>query len=108
MTGDGCASWSMFAQLKGSQLCMRLSMDLSAGDTCSTNWLRLPVLLTRIPRSVFSDIPMCPWRLSGIVLYEAARTPKFKLERGKQYFVSGGSVGQPRDNTPKAADIGYA
>jgi diadenosine tetraphosphatase ApaH/serine/threonine PP2A family protein phosphatase len=32
---------------------------------------------------------------------------KLMLERGKQYFVNGGSVGQPRDNNPKAAYVTY-
>ena len=32
---------------------------------------------------------------------------KFQVERGKQYFVNVGSVGQPRDNNPKAAYATY-
>jgi diadenosine tetraphosphatase ApaH/serine/threonine PP2A family protein phosphatase len=28
---------------------------------------------------------------------------RFKIETGKRYFVNGGSVGQPRDNNPKAS-----
>jgi predicted phosphodiesterase len=32
---------------------------------------------------------------------------KFKIEGGKQYFINPGSVGQPRDNNPKAAYITY-
>jgi len=32
---------------------------------------------------------------------------KLRLERGKQYFVNGGAVGQPRDNNPKAAYVTY-
>ncbi len=32
---------------------------------------------------------------------------KFKVEKGKQYFVNPGSVGQPRDNNPKAAYAAY-
>lgn len=32
---------------------------------------------------------------------------KFRLERGKQYFVNVGAVGQPRDNNPKAAYVTY-
>ncbi len=32
---------------------------------------------------------------------------KFKIEAGKQYFVNVGSVGQPRDNNPKAAYVIY-
>jgi len=31
----------------------------------------------------------------------------FKIERGKRYFVNVGSVGQPRDNNPKAAYVVY-
>ena len=32
---------------------------------------------------------------------------KFKVEPGKKYFVNVGSVGQPRDNNPKAAYVIY-
>jgi predicted phosphodiesterase len=32
---------------------------------------------------------------------------KFKVEQGKKYFVNVGSVGQPRDNNPKAAYVVY-
>ena len=32
---------------------------------------------------------------------------KFKVESGKMYFVNPGSVGQPRDNNPKAAYATY-
>lgn len=32
---------------------------------------------------------------------------KFKIESGKQYFVNPGSVGQPRDNNPKATYVIY-
>src|SRR5258708_25119517 len=32
---------------------------------------------------------------------------KFKVEPGKKYFVNVGSVGQPRDNNPKAAYVVY-
>jgi predicted phosphodiesterase len=32
---------------------------------------------------------------------------KFKVEKGKKYFVNVGSVGQPRDNNPKAAYVVY-
>lgn len=32
---------------------------------------------------------------------------KFKVEPGKKYFVNAGSVGQPRDNNPKAAYVIY-
>jgi predicted phosphodiesterase len=32
---------------------------------------------------------------------------KFKLEKGPQYFVNPGSVGQPRDNNPKATYVIY-
>lgn len=32
---------------------------------------------------------------------------KFKVESGKSYFVNPGSVGQPRDNNPKAAYATY-
>ncbi len=32
---------------------------------------------------------------------------KFKVEAGKKYFVNVGSVGQPRDNNPKAAYVVY-
>ena len=32
---------------------------------------------------------------------------KFKIEPGKMYFVGVGSVGQPRDNNPKAAYVVY-
>ena len=31
----------------------------------------------------------------------------FKIERDKRYFVNAGSVGQPRDNNPKAAYVIY-
>jgi predicted phosphodiesterase len=31
----------------------------------------------------------------------------FKIERGKKYFINVGSVGQPRDNNPKAAYVTY-
>ena len=31
----------------------------------------------------------------------------FEMERGKRYFVNVGSVGQPRDNNPKAAYVLY-
>jgi predicted phosphodiesterase len=31
----------------------------------------------------------------------------FKIERGKKYFINVGSVGQPRDNNPKAACVTY-
>jgi len=31
----------------------------------------------------------------------------FKIEKGKQYFVNVGAVGQPRDNNPKAAYVIY-
>jgi predicted phosphodiesterase len=30
-----------------------------------------------------------------------------RIERGKQYFVNSGAVGQPRDNNPKAAYVTY-
>ena len=30
-----------------------------------------------------------------------------RIESGKQYFVNGGAVGQPRDNNPKAAYVSY-
>lgn len=32
---------------------------------------------------------------------------KFKVEPGKKYFVNVGSIGQPRDNNPKAAYVVY-
>ena len=32
---------------------------------------------------------------------------KFKIESGKQYFINVGSVGQPRDNNPRAAYVTY-
>ncbi len=32
---------------------------------------------------------------------------KFKVEAGKEYFVNAGSVGQPRDNDPRAAYVVY-
>jgi len=32
---------------------------------------------------------------------------KFRIERGKKYFVNAGSVGQPRDNDPKAGYVVY-
>ena len=32
---------------------------------------------------------------------------KFKVEKGKQYFVNPGAVGQPRDHNPKAAYATY-
>lgn len=32
---------------------------------------------------------------------------KFKTEAGKKYFVNVGSIGQPRDNNPKAAYVVY-
>jgi diadenosine tetraphosphatase ApaH/serine/threonine PP2A family protein phosphatase len=32
---------------------------------------------------------------------------KFKVEPGRKYFVNVGSVGQPRDNNPKAAYVVY-
>ncbi len=32
---------------------------------------------------------------------------KFKVEQGRKYFVNVGSVGQPRDNNPKAAYVIY-
>jgi diadenosine tetraphosphatase ApaH/serine/threonine PP2A family protein phosphatase len=32
---------------------------------------------------------------------------KFKVEPGRKYFVNVGSVGQPRDNNPKAAYVTY-
>jgi diadenosine tetraphosphatase ApaH/serine/threonine PP2A family protein phosphatase len=32
---------------------------------------------------------------------------KFKVEAGRKYFVNVGSVGQPRDNNPKAAYVIY-
>jgi predicted phosphodiesterase len=32
---------------------------------------------------------------------------KFKVEAGRKYFVNVGSVGQPRDNNPKAAYVTY-
>jgi diadenosine tetraphosphatase ApaH/serine/threonine PP2A family protein phosphatase len=32
---------------------------------------------------------------------------KFKVEPGKHYFVNVGSMGQPRDNNPKAAYVIY-
>jgi diadenosine tetraphosphatase ApaH/serine/threonine PP2A family protein phosphatase len=32
---------------------------------------------------------------------------KFKIEKGKQYFINVGSVGQSRDNNPKAAYVIY-
>jgi predicted phosphodiesterase len=32
---------------------------------------------------------------------------KFKIEKGKQYFVNVGSVGQPRDNNPRAGYVTY-
>lgn len=32
---------------------------------------------------------------------------KFRMERGKNYFVNPGAVGQPRDNNPKAAYVIY-
>ena len=32
---------------------------------------------------------------------------KFRVERGKQYFINAGSVGQPRDGNPKAAYVTY-
>lgn len=32
---------------------------------------------------------------------------RFKIESGKQYFINAGSVGQPRDNNPKAAYVSY-
>jgi len=31
----------------------------------------------------------------------------FAIEKGKQYFICGGAVGQPRDNNPKAAYVIY-
>lgn len=33
---------------------------------------------------------------------------KLRVERGKQYFINGGAVGQPRDNNPKAAYVTYS
>ena len=32
---------------------------------------------------------------------------KFQIEKGKQYFINPGSVGQPRDGNPKAAYAMY-
>jgi predicted phosphodiesterase len=32
---------------------------------------------------------------------------QFKIEAGKQYFINAGSVGQPRDNNPKAGHVTY-
>jgi diadenosine tetraphosphatase ApaH/serine/threonine PP2A family protein phosphatase len=32
---------------------------------------------------------------------------RFQIEKGKRYFVNAGSVGQPRDNNPKAAYVIY-
>lgn len=32
---------------------------------------------------------------------------KFKIESGKQYFINAGSVGQPRDNNPRAGYVTY-
>ncbi|MFO1501236.1 MAG: metallophosphoesterase family protein [Verrucomicrobiota bacterium] len=32
---------------------------------------------------------------------------KFKVEPGRKYFINVGSVGQPRDNNPKAAYVTY-
>ena len=32
---------------------------------------------------------------------------RFLIEKGKQYFVNVGTVGQPRDNNPKAAYVVY-
>ncbi len=32
---------------------------------------------------------------------------KFKVDPSKKYFVNVGSVGQPRDNNPKAAYVVY-
>jgi predicted phosphodiesterase len=32
---------------------------------------------------------------------------KFKIEPGRKYFINVGSVGQPRDNNPKAAYVTY-
>jgi diadenosine tetraphosphatase ApaH/serine/threonine PP2A family protein phosphatase len=32
---------------------------------------------------------------------------KFRIERGKKYFVNGGAVGQPRDHNPRAAYVTY-
>ena len=32
---------------------------------------------------------------------------KFKVDSSKKYFVNVGSVGQPRDNNPKAAYVVY-
>jgi predicted phosphodiesterase len=32
---------------------------------------------------------------------------KFRAERGKDYFVNPGAVGQPRDNDPRAAYVVY-
>lgn len=33
---------------------------------------------------------------------------KLRVERGKEYFVNCGAVGQPRDNNPKAAYVTYS
>jgi predicted phosphodiesterase len=41
------------------------------------------------------------------VMVRGGTFSKLRLERGKQYFINGGAVGQPRDNNPKAAYVTY-
>src|SRR5277367_6248647 len=45
--------------------------------------------------------------VSGQPVIKGGTYSKFKVESGKKYFVNVGSVGQPRDNNPKAAYVVY-
>jgi predicted phosphodiesterase len=44
---------------------------------------------------------------SGQPVVKGGTCTKFNIERNKKYFVNPGSVGQPRDNNPKAAYATY-
>ena len=47
-------------------------------------------------------------RVLNAVFNEGVRQfAKFKVEQGRKYVVNVGSVGQPRDNNPKAAYVIY-
>ncbi len=43
----------------------------------------------------------------GQMVVRGGTYSKFKVDQGKKYFVNVGSVGQPRDNIPKAAYVVY-
>ena len=80
----------------------------NAGATCSTSWPPQPASLIKTPRFVFSGIPTS-W-VAFIRDKEAVRGgtySKFKVDPTRKYFVNVGSVGQPRDNNPKAAYVVY-